>query len=149
MAYTDIIVKFDWSYGHNEYRIPETTERLAPFRDQRPRVIQVEFESGRIYSNWLVPYDEMKHYNHPKVSLSFRWGFGHSLDVVPGTTNLVDYKNEVPQKLLVLFEENLKYQGEFIDPLPDTKLLIKLERELDEPIWKHLKENPELVNANV
>ena len=55
----DIIVKFDWGYGHIEHRIPAPTEALERSRGHTPLSMQVEFEGCLLYTS-PSPRDRQK-----------------------------------------------------------------------------------------
>ena len=108
----NIIVKFDWGYGHVEHKILESWLELDPFRGHAARSMQVEFADGKIFSRWIYPYDSGRHdANHPGALLRFP-GAAALLYTVP-SAGLVDYAQRMPARLVVIFGEGLIYQGEF------------------------------------
>ena len=118
----DIIVKFDWGYGHIEHRIPATTEALEQFRGHTPLSMQVEFEGGKLYSRWIYPHNPwLSEHIKPRVLLRFP-GAADLLYVAPASTSLVVYAYEVPAQLWVIFGEAGIYHGRFpesseVDPM--------------------------------
>lgn len=85
---------------------------------------------------------------YTEVFVQFEWGFGHSHDSVPETVEYIQqFRHLKPKSVLVTFENtNVEYYGEFVDDRKATpKLVRNLKLEPDERVWKHLKENPHLL----
>lgn len=118
----DIIVKFDWGYGHIEHRIPATTEALEQFRGHTPLSMQVEFEGGKLYSKWIYPFNPGRHdHIEPRVLLRFP-GAADLLYIAPASTSLVVYAYEVPQQLWVIFARAGIYHGKFPEGIESSEV---------------------------